>query len=943
MADLFGLPLLKQIMRASGPDERSVFAPERMRFALEHTSDGQSVDDIQETLRSTLIHLLESENFTLEPVFEDQVGEDSYFFLFSPNGVDRTLPDTLLYSITSDMRVQLELISCEPDTGAPVYPVPERGRAPTPEGAIVEAFCLVDGTPPEPKDWAIHTVNVPGAWSLAPGRGDGVIIVQPDTGIAAHNELSGINFDFSRTLNLIEGGTDPTDPLTSKMSNPGHGTATVSVLASPDVAGAISGVAPGASVVPIRCINDVKVTDPLPVARAIDHAVSVGANVITMSLGGFGSRALRRAIKKAVKADVIVLSAAGNCIGPVVWPARYREVIAVGGTNVHNRKWKGSCSGDAVDISAPAEHVWKAQRDEDVDILNGIQAGQGTSYAVAICAGIAALWLEKNGIAAVKAEALQRGISMTDLFRQAARQTAHRPADFPNGMGAGVIDADALLALSLNEISSAVPESALVASADLSDGIEDALTEVLGPGTSDPGFDWAAHGSEIASLLFADVRAGRSQNGDAHEARAFRDTTERLQNAATASKDTRIADLSIRTLPSAPAIMVPSMVSKERLARLLAGFGASSQPGLSPESAGAVTPEQGQAALNQDGQKRALEQFKEKVQSSQHPQAQETLNTVQRDLADLSQKGLDAPLNDMSTFQLEALVSLTERPALPVTTRQTLDGVNIQTVDENDPQLGRFAGLVALALPDLEERALSSVGRIDGDGIHLGTGWVIGDGLVMTNRHVLEEFAAPIPRLENPDSWQIFRDTVINFSPAANVPEQSFRITDVAFAGAQPIRAFPINFDKLDLALLVVETENDAGIRLPPAVARGMGGLSPNKELFTVGYPAPPFYIPRDEHGQLRRDVIDRLREIFGLEYRQKYFSPGLVMDQGTSWVFDHDSTTLGGNSGSLIGSLSGGIAAMGLHFAGDWLRANHAHDLNAVLSVDPALAALVS
>jgi len=109
-----------------------------------------------------------------------------------------------------------------------------------------------------------------------------------------------------------------------------------------------------------------------------------------------------------------------------------------------------------------------------------------------------------------------------------------------------------------------------------------------------------------------------------------------------------------------------------------------------------------------------------------------------------------------------------------------------------------------------------------------------------------------------------------------------------------------------------------------------------------VGFPAPPGMVPRDEKGALRNDVIERLREIFGLNYRRKYFSPGMATVGSLEWVFNHDATTLGGNSGSVVGALSGDLPAVGLHFAGDWLRANHAHDLAVVRAQSPGFAALM-
>ncbi|MCW2823076.1 MAG: putative peptidase and in,kexin, sedolisin family, partial [Marmoricola sp.] len=96
----------------------------------------------------------------------------------------------------------------------------------------------------------------------------------------------------------------------------------------------------------------------------------------------------------AVNADVIVLAAAGNCIGLVVWLARSHECIAVA----------------RVDISAPAEKAWRAT------VPNGSGQGQGTSLAVAPAAGPAARWLHHHG-------------------------------QDPFSMGAGIVDGPALLSV----------------------------------------------------------------------------------------------------------------------------------------------------------------------------------------------------------------------------------------------------------------------------------------------------------------------------------------------------------------------------------------------------------------------------------------------------------------------------------------------------------------
>src|SRR5262249_26460283 len=82
---------------------------------------------------------------------------------------------------------------------------------------------------------------------------------------------------------------------------------------------------------------------------------------------------------------------------------------------------------------------------------------------------------------------------------------------------------------------------------------------------------------------------------------------------------------------------------------------------------------------------------------------------------------------------LEALVKINGRPAL-----RGVDG----SLDSNDPLFGEWGGSL-ITLPQLPDLT-AAVGRIDGDGEHIGTGFVIGDGIVMTNRHVLEAIAEEV-------------------------------------------------------------------------------------------------------------------------------------------------------------------------------------------------------
>jgi subtilisin family serine protease len=260
---------------------------------------------------------------------------------------------------------------------------------------------------------------------------------------------------------------------------------------------------------PIRAITSVVMTTQVSVAEAIGYAVDNGAHVITMSLGGVPAAVLERAVRRAVAADVIVLAAAGNCVRSVVWPARYDECIAVGGTNAGDRMWRGSCRGSAVDIAAPAQNVLKANAASD-----GVGQGQGTSFAVAVTAGVAALWLAHHGRADLVSAARARGETLQAMFRRLVRATARRPAGWNSlDLGAGIVDARALLGASLDlgrDRETVLPPDPV---AEPGVAVAGLVAETVAPeAAADPAFDWHRYGSELALALLSSQLAGTTED-----------------------------------------------------------------------------------------------------------------------------------------------------------------------------------------------------------------------------------------------------------------------------------------------------------------------------------------------------------------------------------------------------------------------------------------------
>ncbi|MEO1110360.1 MAG: DNA/RNA non-specific endonuclease [Pseudomonadota bacterium] len=220
-----------------------------------------------------------------------------------------------------------------------------------------------------------------------------------------------------------------------------------------------------------------------------------------------------------------------------------------------------------------------------------------------------------------------------------------------------------------------------------------------------------------------------------------------------------------------------------------------------------------------------------------------------------------------------------------------------------------------IALLNTHKAALEAeclkVGRVDLFNHRLpyaGTGWLITDDIVVTNRHVAENFAtaSPTGRYDpRPDRFgqPIRVETNAYHQNQTDSPAdyQALQVIEVLYmAGpSEPDFAFvrvanPAAIDPIDLAVARAEID---------------------QPIAAVGYPASDPY-RNDRH--LMDDLFDNT-------YNVKRFSPGLCTgynDTGTELYADY--TTLGGNSGSVVIDIAT-QKAVGLHFAGVFEETNYA------------------
>ncbi len=206
-------------------------------------------------------------------------------------------------------------------------------------------------------------VNAPAAWDnlIAAGRpgGQDVVVAVVDTGVAYRNHKR-----FVRSPDLtgrLRRGYDFVDGDRFPLDANGHGTHVASTIAEAvDNGISLTGLAYGATIMPIRVLDRRGEGDSAAIASGIRYAAAHGAKVINLSFE-FSDAVRPRAIPDILSAlryarrrRALVVGAAGNAHkGHLAYPARAAEVLSVGAITEHGCQADYSNGGASLDISAP--------------------------------------------------------------------------------------------------------------------------------------------------------------------------------------------------------------------------------------------------------------------------------------------------------------------------------------------------------------------------------------------------------------------------------------------------------------------------------------------------------------------------------------------------------------------------------------------------------------
>jgi hypothetical protein len=250
-----------------------------------------------------------------------------------------------------------------------------------------------------------------------------VLIAHIDTGYDPHHITLPSNVVLELQKNFVKGeqlddAVDRAPVEGGPLSNRGHGAATLALLAGGSLDGTSQGWegfsdpiggAPFARVVPIRIADGVARFTTSTMVKGFLHAIEIGADVISMSMGGLSSEMLVDVVNLAYDQGVTVISAAGNHYAGVpnpttiVFPARYKRVLAACGVMADGRAYHGLSRGTMQASHGPKSKMSTALGAytpnvpwAQIDCPKTIHMwGPGTSSATPQIAAAAALWLAK--------------------------------------------------------------------------------------------------------------------------------------------------------------------------------------------------------------------------------------------------------------------------------------------------------------------------------------------------------------------------------------------------------------------------------------------------------------------------------------------------------------------------------------------------------------------
>lgn len=259
--------------------------------------------------------------------------------------------------------------------------------------------------------YGVDMIKAKSIWSEAK-KGEGVKIAVIDSGCDINHDS--IKDNIIGVRNFTDEDRKNQNIVIDRV---GHGTHVIGTIAAKGN-NAVVGVAPDAGIYVLKAIDRTGSGKLSWVVNAINYAVKLKVDIISMSLGmSQSNEKLERAVKEAINKEILVVCAAGNDGDgnsesfEYSYPAAYSGVISVGAVDKKGVPASFSNSNLVIDVVAPGVNILSTFPNNQFAVLSG------TSMAAPHVSGSLALlknWSYKE---------FQRNLSQRELYAQLIKHT----------------------------------------------------------------------------------------------------------------------------------------------------------------------------------------------------------------------------------------------------------------------------------------------------------------------------------------------------------------------------------------------------------------------------------------------------------------------------------------------------------------------------------------
>ncbi|MCD6067334.1 MAG: hypothetical protein K0S33_2160 [Bacteroidetes bacterium] len=338
------------------------------------------------------------------------------------------------------------------------------------------------------KNWHLKKVNAEYGWDIASTNSVRVAVID--------NEMDLNHPDLTGRFILASDQAD-TDANTVGPTTLSHGTHVAGLVGAnthnATGVASIAGRNTNLKIIPIKVAPDLTVNynslSNVAIIQAVMYADANGANIISMSLGGFSNLSLENAIATAVGNGRLFVCAAGNSNttdSTLAFPAAYNQnpayannIICVGSTNEEDHKSVFSNYGAWVDVMGPGSNIYSTDNTEISPIAGGYYTYKsGTSMATPMVASLCAyIYGIDNTLTAAQ---------IKNIVLSTARDVYPVNPTYTGQLGTGVIDMYAAGLIADNSFIANFSASA----ASVCPGSDISLNAFAGPGVTVTAWNW---------------------------------------------------------------------------------------------------------------------------------------------------------------------------------------------------------------------------------------------------------------------------------------------------------------------------------------------------------------------------------------------------------------------------------------------------------------------